>query len=83
MIFYLTERPINYYFHNVFYTSPGLNKVTTPAIPEKFKEGTTLAFEIPKQIYSGSIKTVTIGKGEKAMTLGGEKLLTPFMSLKG
>jgi acetyl-CoA decarbonylase/synthase complex subunit delta len=31
-----------------------------------------LAFEIPKQIYSGSIKTVTIGKGEKAMTLGGE-----------
>ncbi|MGB7912629.1 MAG: acetyl-CoA decarbonylase/synthase complex subunit delta [Desulfobaccales bacterium] len=31
-----------------------------------------MAFEIPKQIYSGSIKTVTIGKGEKAMTLGGE-----------
>ena len=31
-----------------------------------------MAFEIPKQIYSGAIKSVTIGKGSKAMTLGGE-----------
>jgi acetyl-CoA decarbonylase/synthase, CODH/ACS complex subunit delta len=31
-----------------------------------------LAFEIPKQIYSGAIKPVTIGKGDKAITLGGE-----------
>ena len=43
-----------------------------PAIPEKIKEGTTLAFEIPKQVYSGAIKTVTIGTGPKAITLGGE-----------
>jgi acetyl-CoA decarbonylase/synthase complex subunit delta len=31
-----------------------------------------LAFEIPKQMYSGAIKPVTIGKGDKALTLGGE-----------
>jgi len=31
-----------------------------------------LAFEIPKQMYSGAIKPVTIGKGAKAITLGGE-----------
>ena len=31
-----------------------------------------MAFEIPKQKYSGSIKTVTIGKGDTAITLGGE-----------
>jgi acetyl-CoA decarbonylase/synthase complex subunit delta len=31
-----------------------------------------LAFEIPKTKYSGSIKTVTIGHGAKAITLGGE-----------
>jgi len=41
-----------------------------------------LAFEIPKQIYSGSIKTVTIGKGEKAMTLGGETSY-PFYIFEG
>jgi acetyl-CoA decarbonylase/synthase complex subunit delta len=53
-----------------------------PAIPEKIKEGTTLAFEIPKQIYSGSIKTVTIGKGDKAITLGGETSY-PFYVFEG
>jgi len=41
-----------------------------------------LAFEIPKQIYSGAIKTVTIGKGEKAMTLGGETSY-PFYIFEG
>jgi len=41
-----------------------------------------LAFEIPKQIYSGSIKTVTIGKGDKAITLGGETSY-PFYVFEG
>ncbi|MGO9393033.1 MAG: acetyl-CoA decarbonylase/synthase complex subunit delta [Desulfobaccales bacterium] len=41
-----------------------------------------MAFEIPKQIYSGSIKTVTIGKGDKAMTLGGETSY-PFYVFEG
>jgi acetyl-CoA decarbonylase/synthase complex subunit delta len=41
-----------------------------------------LAFEIPKQIYSGSIKTVTIGKGDKAITLGGETAY-PFYTFEG
>jgi acetyl-CoA decarbonylase/synthase complex subunit delta len=41
-----------------------------------------LAFEIPKQIYSGAIKTVTIGKGGKAITLGGETSY-PFYLFEG
>jgi acetyl-CoA decarbonylase/synthase complex subunit delta len=41
-----------------------------------------LAFEIPKQVYSGSIKTVTIGKGDKAITLGGETSY-PFYVFEG
>ena len=41
-----------------------------------------MAFEIPKQIYSGSIKTVTIGKGDKAITLGGETSY-PFYVFEG
>jgi len=41
-----------------------------------------LAFEIPKQIYSGSIKTVTIGKGDKALALGGETSY-PFYIFEG
>ncbi len=41
-----------------------------------------MAFEIPKQIYSGSIKTVTIGKGAKAITLGGETSY-PFYVFEG
>jgi acetyl-CoA decarbonylase/synthase complex subunit delta len=41
-----------------------------------------LAFEIPKQIYSGSIKPVTIGKGAKAITLGGETTY-PFYVFEG
>lgn len=41
-----------------------------------------MAFEIPKQMYSGSIKTVTIGKGAKAITLGGETSY-PFYLFEG
>ena len=53
-----------------------------PAISGKIKEGTTLAFEIPQQKYSGAIKTVTIGKGDKAITLGGETSY-PFYVFEG
>ena len=41
-----------------------------------------MAFEIPKQIYSGAIKTVTIGTGPKAITLGGETSY-PFYVFEG
>ncbi|MFA4902541.1 MAG: acetyl-CoA decarbonylase/synthase complex subunit delta [Desulfobaccales bacterium] len=41
-----------------------------------------MAFEIPKQKYSGSIKTVTIGKGDTAITLGGETSY-PFYTFEG
>jgi acetyl-CoA decarbonylase/synthase complex subunit delta len=41
-----------------------------------------LAFEIPKQQYSGAIKTVTIGSGDKAITLGGETSY-PFYTFEG
>jgi acetyl-CoA decarbonylase/synthase complex subunit delta len=41
-----------------------------------------LAFEIPKQIYSGAIKSVTIGKGGNAITLGGETSY-PFYLFEG
>ncbi len=41
-----------------------------------------MAFEIPKQKYSGAIKTVTIGKGPKAITLGGETSY-PFYVFEG
>ena len=41
-----------------------------------------MAFEIPKQIYSGAIKTVSIGKGDKVITLGGETSY-PFYVFEG
>lgn len=41
-----------------------------------------MAFEIPKQPYSGAIKPVTIGKGDKAITLGGETSY-PFYVFEG
>lgn len=41
-----------------------------------------MSFEIPKQIYSGAIKPVTIGKGDKAITLGGETSY-PFYLFEG
>ncbi len=31
-----------------------------------------MTFEIPKLDYSGSIKEVTLGGGDKAVTVGGE-----------
>ena len=31
-----------------------------------------MAFEIPKQDYSGEIKPTTLGVGDKAVTVGGE-----------
>jgi acetyl-CoA decarbonylase/synthase, CODH/ACS complex subunit delta len=41
-----------------------------------------MALELPKQNYSGYIKTVTLGKGEKAVTLGGETAY-PFYTFEG
>ncbi len=41
-----------------------------------------MAFEFPKQIYSGAIKTVTIGKGGKTISLGGETSY-PFYVFEG
>ena len=29
-------------------------------------------FEIPKTLYSGNIKEITLGKGDKAVTVGGK-----------
>jgi acetyl-CoA decarbonylase/synthase complex subunit delta len=46
------------------------------------KEGTTLAFEFPKQPYSGKIGTTTIGTGKTALTLGGEESY-PFYVFEG
>lgn len=41
-----------------------------------------MAFEIPQQKYSGAIKPVTIGKGDKTITLGGETSY-PFYVFEG
>lgn len=41
-----------------------------------------MSFEIPKQMYSGAIKPVTIGQGDKAITLGGETSY-PFYVFEG
>jgi acetyl-CoA decarbonylase/synthase complex subunit delta len=46
------------------------------------KEGTTLAFEFPKQPYSGKIGTTTVGTGKRALTLGGEESY-PFYVFEG
>jgi acetyl-CoA decarbonylase/synthase complex subunit delta len=46
------------------------------------KEGTTLAFEFPKQPYSGKIGTTTIGTGKGALILGGEESY-PFYLFEG
>ena len=40
-----------------------------------------MAFEIPKQLYSGNIKPVTLGVGDKAVTVGGEP--SPAHIVKG
>ena len=41
-----------------------------------------MAFTIPKQQYSGAIRTVTLGVGEKTLTVGGESAY-PFHSFEG
>ncbi len=41
-----------------------------------------MAFEIPKTAYSGKIKQMTLGKGEKAVTVGGETAY-PFYLFEG
>lgn len=41
-----------------------------------------MPFVIPKTTYSGKIKTVTLGKGEKAVTVGGETAY-PFYLFEG
>ncbi len=39
-----------------------------------------MAFEIPKTSYTGRIKEVKLGGGDKAVTVGGETCL-PLLSL--
>jgi acetyl-CoA decarbonylase/synthase complex subunit delta len=41
-----------------------------------------VAFEIPKMMYTGKIKEITIGKGPKAVTVGGENAY-PFHLFEG
>jgi acetyl-CoA decarbonylase/synthase complex subunit delta len=41
-----------------------------------------VAFEIPKQDYSGAIKPLTLGSGDKAVTVGGETSY-PFHTFEG
>ena len=41
-----------------------------------------MAFEIPKTAYSGKIKEITLGKGDKAITVGGETAY-PFYLFEG
>ena len=41
-----------------------------------------MAFEIPKTLYSGKIKEITLGKGGKAVTVGGETSY-PFYLFEG
>jgi acetyl-CoA decarbonylase/synthase complex subunit delta len=41
-----------------------------------------VALELPKQSYSGQIKTVTLGTGEKAVSVGGETCY-PFYTFEG
>jgi acetyl-CoA decarbonylase/synthase, CODH/ACS complex subunit delta len=46
------------------------------------KEGWKLAFQIPKQPYSGKIGTTTIGTGDQAVTIGGADSY-PFYVFEG
>jgi len=41
-----------------------------------------MAFEIPKTAYTGKIKQITLGKGDKAVTVGGETCY-PFYLFEG
>ncbi len=54
------------------------------AITNRYKvyKEVTLAFEFFKESYSGSIKEITLGKGDKAVTVGGEACY-PFYQFEG
>ncbi len=41
-----------------------------------------MVVEIPKTLYNGKIKTLTLGKGPKAVTVGGENSY-PFYLFEG
>lgn len=41
-----------------------------------------MAFEVPKTLYSGKIRDVTLGSGDKAVTIGGESCY-PFYLFEG
>jgi len=41
-----------------------------------------MTFEIPKTVYTGKIKEITLGKGDKAVTVGGETAY-PFYFFEG
>jgi acetyl-CoA decarbonylase/synthase complex subunit delta len=41
-----------------------------------------MTFEIPKTLYSGKVKEITLGKGDKAVTVGGETCY-PFYLFEG
>ena len=41
-----------------------------------------MAFEIPKMVYTGAIKDIKLGKGDKAVTVGGETAY-PFYLFEG
>ena len=41
-----------------------------------------MAVEIPKTSYSGKVKPITVGKGDKALTVGGESSY-PFYLYEG
>ncbi len=41
-----------------------------------------MGFEIPKINYTGTIKEITLGKGDKAVTVGGESSY-PFYLFEG
>jgi len=41
-----------------------------------------MTFEVPKTLYSGKVKEITLGKGDKAVTVGGETCY-PFYLFEG
>jgi acetyl-CoA decarbonylase/synthase complex subunit delta len=41
-----------------------------------------LSFEFAKETYSGGIKEITLGQGDKAVTVGGESCY-PFYNFEG
>ena len=50
--------------------------------PAGEKGGSALAFQPPKQVYSGKIREVTLGEGPRAVTLGGRGVYA-FHSFEG